>query len=97
MECGGGGEEEGLVEVAAEECRQVVGVVQRRPEAAGRGVRGGRSVVRGGRGAPRARQRYLARQLGREGGQPGRRQLAQRRVRVLHQRLVRIRLPSAPS
>lgn len=49
----------------------------------------------GRRGAARRRQRYLARQLRREGGQPGRRQLAERRVRVLHQRLVRVRLPRA--
>lgn len=78
-----------LVEVAAEQRGQVVGVVQRRPHAEGR------EHARRGRGGPARAQRYLARQLGRERAQPVRRQLAQRRVRVLHQRLVRVRLPRA--
>lgn len=62
-------------------------MVQRRPHAEGR------EHARRGRRGPPAAQRYLARQLGRERGQPARRQLAQRRVRVLDQRLVRVRLP----
>lgn len=75
------------VKVAAEQRGQVVGVMQRGPgHQAARGRRRGlRPARRGGR--------YLARQLRGEGGQPGRRQLAERRVRVLHQRLVRVRLP----
>lgn len=89
------------IEVAAEQRRQVVGVVQRRPHAERReeALRGrdrgrGRQAP-GGRGAARRRQRYLARELRRERGHPGRRQLAQRRVRVLHQCLVCVRLPRA--
>lgn len=79
------------IKVAAEQRGEVVGVVKRRPDAVG--CEEGRAAGR--RGAARRSQRYLARQLRREGGQPGRRQLAERRVRVLHQRLVRVRLPSA--
>lgn len=96
----------GSVEVAAEQSGQVVGAVQRRPSAERserrvgrvRGVRGVRVQHRAahvGRGGAGRGQRYLARELRREGGQPGRRQLAERRVRVLHQRLVRVRLPRA--
>lgn len=51
------------------------------------------AVQRGPGGRGSARRRYLARQLGREGGQPGRRRLAQRGVGELQQRLVRVALP----
>lgn len=93
---GGGVTERGrgvwaLIEVAAEERREVVGVVQRRPHAEGREQ--ARRRAQRGCGAARSTGRYLARQLRREGAQPAGRQLAQRRVRVLHQRLVRVRLP----
>lgn len=68
-------------------------MVERGPGAA-QAVQGQSGGVRGaGEVEGRAARCYLARQLGREGGQAGGRRLAERRVRVLQQRLVRVDLP----
>lgn len=69
-----------LIEVPAEYRSEIIGVVSVKDASSGRVESG---------------MRYLAGQVGGERGQPHGRQLAERRVRQLQQRLVRVHAPHA--